>query len=610
MLDRHRETGCAAPDEADAAALAGIDRPPAPCGPQVLVVAEAVARAEIEDALSAPDATRCQLIPASDAAVARETLRRRPIDCVIVSGPLGPLGARALVDDLKAAAGDPTLGAIAIVPTRDDPIGPGGLMEIDEQDGVDQGVDVIARDELTPALLRRALAYALGRRRFARQRDRLVQEDALTGLPNRTMLRAALAREVARARRGSHPFALLILGLDQFRGFNDTLGHDIGDLLLKAVGARIRQVVRADDLLARLGGDEFAVLARHDGDEADIGTLAERILQALVEPCMLAGQQCLISASIGVSLCPPDGIAVHTLMKNADLALGRAKSDGGGTIRFFDESLNADLLERCELGMALPGALAKGEFTLHYQPRVEPATGRITGAEALLRWYHPIRGAIPPVEFIPIAEATRQIVPIGEWVLREACLACRRWHDAGLTELAVAVNVSPVQLRDGGLVTAVRDVLAETGLDPSALELEITENAAMSDIVEVARGLAALAQQGVRIAIDDFGAGNSSLSRLQHLPVHRLKIDRSIVQLLEGSARQAPIVDAVVALGRHLGLSVVGEGVETETALSYLSRKGCDEVQGFHVCRPLPGDDFLDWATARNPVTPPEETPT
>ena len=605
MIDRRRETRCpsAAPDGGSAASLWAATSDGYPIGhrgPHVLLLAgEAADRDALEAALGAPGAPSCTLLSVADAAAARDAVRRMPIDCAVLAGELSPLGARALVTDLRAAAADAALGAIAVVGGSEGAAGPMALASLDGHEPSETGVDIILRDELTPALLRRALAYALDRRRFARQRDRLVQQDALTGLPNRAMLRAALGREAARARRGHHPFALLIVGLDQFRGVNDTLGHDIGDLLLKTVGTRIRRVVRADDLVARLGGDEYAVLARYEGDGAAIGTLADRVVQVLSEPCMLAGHPCLVGASIGISLCPQDGHAVYALMKHADLALDRAKADGGGVVRFFDESLNADLQDRCELGMALPGALDHGEFDLHYQPRVEPATGRLTGAEALLRWHHPVRGAVPPVDFIPIAEATRLIVPIGEWVLRRACEACQDWRQRGLSDLGVAVNVSPVQLRDGGLVQTVCSVLAETGLDPTALELEITESAAMSDVAEVARALAALAGHGVRIAIDDFGAGYSSLSRLQYLPVHRLKIDRSIVQLLEGNARQAPIVDAVMALGRHLGLSVVGEGVETETALNYLRRTGCDEVQGFHVCRPLPGDDFLAWANAR-----------
>ena len=465
--------------------------------------------------------------------------------------------------------------------------------------------DYVAKSELTPSVLRRAVQYALARKQYLQQLNRLATLDTLTRLANRALFSTLVEQAIARAKRYGQHFAVFLLDLDNFKTVNDTLGHPSGDRVLIEAARRLKGLLRESDTVARLGGDEFALLAQLP-DEGDSATaLAERIIRELGRPYDLDGQLWFLSASIGISFCIRDGEELDTLLKNADLALYKAKTDCRGTYRFYTEDLNARAQKKRSLEVALRSAYRNEEFDLHYQPRLSPRTGQILGAEALMRWHHAEFGLVPPSEFIPLAESTRLILPIGRWVLHQACAACASWQRDSLSNLSVSVNFSPVQLQDEAIVETVREALAETRLDPACLEIEITESVAMDDKAAVVDVLGALAALGIVISIDDFGTGYSSLARLHDLPIQKLKIDRRFVRDLTAACPGAPIVEMVIALGKHLSLGIVAEGVESEGALTYLAHLGCDEAQGYYYSKPLPAYRFRDWCRewARKPLS-------
>jgi diguanylate cyclase (GGDEF)-like protein len=416
---------------------------------------------------------------------------------------------------------------------------------------------------------------------------RLAHHDPLTGLPNRLLFQDRLGQALAHARRERVGAAVMILDLDDFKGVNDTLGHAAGDRLLHLLAGRLGGAIRATDTLARLGGDEFAVVQPALREPEDAMTLARKLIGTLDAPFALTEHEAHVTASIGIALFPGDGADAGELLKNADLALYRAKREGRGQHRFFEPAMDAELRARRRLERELRRALERDELALVYQPQLDLPTGRITGVEALVRWTHLECGRVVlPDEFIPAAEASGLIQPLGAWVLREACRQAAAWRAEGLA-LTIAVNVSPAQLRHPDALEAVNEALRVSGLDPGLLELEITEGVLMETFGQgVPNLLGELAAQGVRLAIDDFGTGYSSLAYLKRLPVQRIKIDRSFVRDIGSDPEDEAVVQAIVSLGHTLGKEVVAEGVESEAQLAFLRRLGCDAVQGFLLARP------------------------
>jgi diguanylate cyclase (GGDEF)-like protein len=418
--------------------------------------------------------------------------------------------------------------------------------------------------------------------------------DALTGLPNRSLLADRLQQALAQAHRQQSQFAVLVLDLDRFKAINDSLGHLVGDDMLREVATRLLAQLRKSDTLARLGGDEFVVILHDFESRGDVELLLAKIQNELSRPMRVGGVELQISGSIGAALFPADARDAATLLCHADAAMYHAKHTGRNNFQFFAPGMASFAREKLELESGLRGALSNGEFVIHYQPKVDVGTGRIDGAEALIRWQHPTRGLIPPAAFIPIAEECGMIVPIGEWVLREACKQLRRWHDTGFSRLRVSVNLSAEQFQQRNLLTVVRSALQDAGLDATCLELELTETAVMRDAERSVNVLTQLAALGVRISVDDFGTGYSSLSYLRRLPLHKLKIDRSFIRDVDSNRDDAEIVRAIVSMAHSLKLEVTAEGVETNAQFEFVRSLACKEYQGF-LCSPaVPADVFLD----------------
>ncbi|MBC7996175.1 MAG: EAL domain-containing protein [Rhizobacter sp.] len=442
------------------------------------------------------------------------------------------------------------------------------------------------------ALANGGLEMEIAERRIADQRvTHMAHHDVLTGLPNRTLLTDRVDQAIARAHRSGKKVAVLFLDLDRFKNVNDSLGHSVGDQLLQAVAKRLTACLREEDTAARLGGDEFIVSLPDVADSAEAAYVAARILAELAKPFSVLGHQLPAEASIGIALCPDDGDSAHTLMRNADTAMYHAKESGRANYQFFSAHMNERVSRRLTTETNLRRALEHGEFTLHYQPLIELASGRIDGAEALVRWPQPDQRLVAPGEFIPVAEETGLIVPLGEWVLREACRQAQAWQ-ALQPGLRIAVNLSARQFRQKNLVSMIEQALGDTGLAPHLLELELTEGMLMHHADETVRTLSQLDEMGVRLAIDDFGTGYSSLSYLKRFPIHTLKIDRSFMQDLSSGSDDAAIVTAIIALARSLNLQVTAEGVETDAQVVALRKLSCDLAQGFHFARPMPAAEF------------------
>ncbi len=429
-------------------------------------------------------------------------------------------------------------------------------------------------------------------RAMALQMTHSAQHDLLTGLPNRVLLNDRLSQAIALALRHGRKVAVLVFDLDGFKHINDSLGHPIGDKLLQSVAKRLVDSVRGSDTVSRQGGDEFVVLLSEVAQSEDAAITARRMLQAVTEAHTIDHHDLHVTTSIGVSVYPDDGLDAETLIKNADTALYQAKENGRQRYQFFKPAMNVRAVERQSIEESLRRALERQEFSLHYQPKINLRTGEITGAEALIRWTHPIRGPGSPAQFIPVAEDCGLILPIGQWVLREACKQARAWVDAGLPLATMAVNISSMEFRDDSFLENVFAILKETGLDPKSLELELTESVLMKRAESAASVLKTLRASGVQIAVDDFGTGYSSLSYLRKFPIDALKIDQSFVRQITSAPDDTTIVTAVISMGRSLKLRVVAEGVETLQELKFLQAHECDEAQGYYFSRPVLPEQF------------------
>jgi diguanylate cyclase (GGDEF)-like protein len=433
----------------------------------------------------------------------------------------------------------------------------------------------------------RIAGIAIERRRSEERIGHMAHHDDLTGLPNRALLDDRLAQALVQARRIGSRVALLFMDLDGFKFINDSFGHAVGDATLRAVAARLSGVLREGDTVARLGGDEF-VLMLVDLDRAeDAAQVAQKILAALAQPLLVNARSLHVSGSIGVSVYPDDGATGEQLLRHADVAMYRAKQRGHGAYQCYTEDMGLQAREHLELKVALRQALEQGEFELQYQPQVDLKTGHVSAMEALIRWHHPVLGMVSPGRFIPLAEETGLIVPIGEWVLRTACAQLKAWHEAGHVELCVSVNVSARQFQGHDVAAVVRQVLGECGLKGESLELELTESALMLDTDIVLQTLRDLKSTGVQLALDDFGTGYSSLSHLKRFPIDVLKIDQSFTFDLTASAEAASITRAIIAMARSLDMATVAEGVETVEQFNFMVEHQCDRVQGYYFSRPL-----------------------
>jgi diguanylate cyclase (GGDEF)-like protein len=429
-------------------------------------------------------------------------------------------------------------------------------------------------------------------RTLSRRMSFLAQHDSLTQLSNRMVLNDRLTQAIAMAHRHGKKLAVLFLDVDRFKNINDSFGHAIGDRLLQSVSKRLLSCVRRSDTVSRQGGDEFVILLSEVTRAADAAICADKMLQALSVPHDIDPHHLHITASIGIATYPDDGTETEMLMRNADFAMYDAKENGRNNYKFFKPEMNARAIERQALESGLRQAIERQEFVLHYQPLMNLDSGTIIGAEALVRWRHPERGLVPPVEFIPVAEETGLIVPIGRWVLREACRQARAWEDAGMPATRISVNVSAVELRSEDFVARVRAVLTETGLNPNHLEFELTETFLLQDWKSTAAVLHALRDIGVQLALDDFGTGFSSLSHLKRFPIDTLKIDQSFVRNLSMDDGDASIVRAVISMGKSLHKRVVAEGVETREQLTFLQQQSCPEGQGFYFSKPMVAGAF------------------
>jgi diguanylate cyclase (GGDEF)-like protein len=505
---------------------------------------------------------------------------------VVVGGGAAVLLTRGIVRPIL----DLTLGAEAI--------GQGTL---------DHRISVAAEDEIGK------LAESFNRMAENRQRTEetlreLAHHDALTKLPNRTLFQSRLVEALDNADRTGRMVAVHFLDLDHFKDINDTLGHPTGDKLLQQVSERLKGCARKSDTVARLGGDEFAIIQTNLIYQNGITVMARRIIDAVTKPFDLDGERVFTGTSVGITIFPHDDTEAEKLLKNADLALYRAKRQGGGRYQLYDPAMNAEVQARRALERDFRQALENREFFINYQPQVDIATGRIVGAEALLRWLHSERGLVSPGAFIPIAEQSGLIEQLTDFVLREACRQAKAWQEAGMPDFQVSVNLSPTDFRRDDLVSLVTRTLEQSGLEPRCLELEITESMVMVEVDSVIATLRELRAVGVELAIDDFGTGYSSMNYLKKFPVHRLKIDQAFVRDIQTNKEDASITEAIIKLGHSLGLKVIAEGVETEQQLAFLALRDCDEAQGYCISPPLDPEGFAAFAASYVPQAEPRKT--
>ena len=420
----------------------------------------------------------------------------------------------------------------------------------------------------------------------------LATHDEMTGLANRILFNELITRAIARERRRRGRFAVLFIDLDRFKIINDSLGHEAGDQLLKELASRFHAHVRSSDVLARFGGDEFVLLLNDIADRPAASVVARNLLWLTLKPVRVKDQQCRVTASIGIAMYPDDAQDVTTLMKYADMAMYRAKEEGKNNAQFYSPAIGAVSEQRLQIETGLRDALAHDALSLHYQPKVDIRTREIRGVEALLRWSHPELGVVSPAQFVAVAEECGLIVPLGHWALRTACTQMVSWMRQGLPPISMAVNLSPRQFSDPNLVESIRRVLDETGMAPTLLELEITESVMLTDIDSAVEKVTAIRDLGVRLAIDDFGTGYSSLAQLKRFPIDALKIDRSFIRGIPTDKDDMAIAEAILSLGKTLGVTIVAEGVETDAQQAFLNKHACHEMQGFHFSRPIPAEEF------------------
>lgn len=470
-----------------------------------------------------------------------------------------------------------------------------GNHEVDVEAMKAGAADYLVKGTIDPSSLERSIRYAVERKQAEARLAYMAQYDHLTGLANRTLLMDRLTRALARAERSDQQMGLLFIDMDRLKDINDTLGHDVGDRLLKDVAGRLSGCVRKVDTVARLGGDEFAIVLEGISHVGNVTTVAQKILDVIAQPYTLNGQEVFVTVSIGITVYPFVNDNIDNLLNDADAAMYSAKKQGGNCYRVYTSDMNSEAFERLSLETSLRHALERKELMLYYQPQMNLSTGKTSGMEALLRWNHPELGLVPPDKFIPIAEETGLIVPIGEWVVRTACAQNRAWQDAGLPPLRVAVNLSARQCRQKDLVETISLILKETGMDPRFLELELTEGVLIENTHTTNSILAEIRDLGVQISIDDFGTGYSSLSYLKRLPINTLKIDISFIRDITADPDDGAIATAIIALAHSLRLKVVAEGVETEAQLAFLRDQGCDDIQGFLFSRPLSAEAFERW---------------
>ena len=452
----------------------------------------------------------------------------------------------------------------------------------------------------------RGVGHDITERKRAEERIQyLATHDGLTGLPNRVMFSQLLNHAIQAARRYKRQFAVFFIDLDRFKIINDTLGHEAGDQLLQEIATRFRQTLRAVDVIARMGGDEFVILIEEVSDLSQVATVAHKILATAIKPIMIMGEECRVTASIGISSYPKDGEEEQSLLKNADIAMYFAKEEGKNNFQFYSKDIKSQSIERLSIETNLRFALERNELSLHYQAKLDFKTNAITGVEALLRWNNPALGVVTPTQFIPVAEETGLIVPIGRWVLKTACAQNVAWQRQGLPAVCIAVNLSLRQLLDENLIEDIEKALKNSGMSPGLLELEITESMVMHSPTRMIGVLAKIKNLGVRLAIDDFGTGYSSLAQIKHFPVDTLKVDRSFIRNIPQDAEDKAITEAIIAMGKTLSLTVVAEGVETQDQMDFLKDHSCDEMQGYHFSKPIAPDQFADLLRAHVPVPSP-----
>lgn len=439
------------------------------------------------------------------------------------------------------------------------------------------------------------------RKQFEEQIRHLATHDTLTGLINSFMFRELLQENIKYAQRYGKQFALFFMDLDGFKIVNDTLGHEAGDRVLVECAVRLRRALRASDCIARLGGDEFVMLLRDVGESEEVGSLANKILSTIREPIDLGGSEYIITGSMGISIYPQDGEDVHTLMKTADLAMYSAKERGKNNFQVFSPEVKPLLHEKNIFGERLRFALERDEFFLEYQPKLDLKSGAISGVEALLRWHNPTLGVVGPLQFIPVAESTGQIIPIGRWVLRRACLQNVAWQRKGLPQIGISVNISQRQLLDERLIQDIESALAESGLEPDLLELEIAERTVLSNLPRIIDVLKRIKDVGVRLAVDDFGSGYSSLSQIRHFPIDSFKVDRSLISSAPGNEISKVVIRAIFEIGKLLDLTVVSEGIETPEQLAFVRSSSCDLMQGFYFSKPVSSEKIARLLSEHKP---------
>jgi diguanylate cyclase (GGDEF)-like protein/PAS domain S-box-containing protein len=522
------------------------------------MVAEQMSGWQRQDALGRPrsevfrilDATTRELVPDStEMALGRDHTLHLPANCILIRR-----------DQVE-------------IPIED------SVAPIHDREGRATGAVIVFRD------VSAAQAMAL-------QMTHSAQHDFLTGLPNRMLFNDRVSHAITLAPRHEKKVAVLFLDLDGFKHINDSLGHPTGDRLLQSIAQRLVSCVRLSDTVSRQGGDEFVILLSEIEQAEDAAVAARRMLDSVAQAHSIDQHDLHVTTSIGVSVCPDDGLDAETLIKNADTAMYQAKENGRQSYQFFKPAMNVRAVERQSIEESLRRALERQELTLHYQPKVNLNTRKITGAEALIRWTHRTQGPIPPGRFIPVAEDCGLILPIGNWVLREACRQAQAWVDAGLPHSTIAVNISAIQFRDENFLEVVSGALKDSGLDPRSLELELTESVLMKHAESAESVLKTLRARGVQVAVDDFGTGYSSLSYLRRFPIDALKIDQSFVRQITAAPNDTTIVTAVISMGRSLKLRVVAEGVETQEELAFLQAHQCDEAQGYYFSRPVQPEEF------------------